>query len=81
MADNDPLYRFKNMENIQTTPEITEIESLYQLWKKNHPGMTRTHFYSWLSAPSMERNLFLQENTRPEYLSVDSVVIIQAKSI
>lgn len=58
-----------------------EIESLYLLWRKNHPGMTKTHFYSWLSVPSVERDLFLQENTRTEYSCIDNVIITQVRSI
>lgn len=63
------------MENIQTTPEILNLEALFQLWIRTHPGVTRAIFLQWLSTPGIERDLFLKENTTVDYVFKNDIII------
>lgn len=67
------------MENIQTAPEILNPEKLYRIWIKNHPGMTKAQFYQFLSFPTIERNIFLKENTQTTPSVHNNIIIIQAQ--
>ena len=46
------------MNNIVTAPQIVDVDSLYEIWRQSYPG-SRAMFYSFLTTPSPERDIFL----------------------
>lgn len=63
------------METIQTTPEILNPDALFDIWIRNHPGMTKAMFLQWLITPCIERDIFLKENAETGYQFHNDIII------
>ena len=65
--------------NIQvvTTPSVDASDLLFAAYKTfaQNNAATRDEFYTFLTTPSPERDVFLNENTEAEYAQVDHIVI------
>lgn len=63
------------METIQTSPEVLNPDALFDIWIRNHPGMTRAMFFQWLTVPGIEQDIFLKENAKTEYQFRNDIII------
>lgn len=62
---------------IVTTPSVAASDLLFAAYKTfaQNDAATRDEFYTFLTTPSQERDVFLSENTQAEYAQVDHIVI------
>ena len=62
---------------VVTTPSVAASDLLFAAYKTfaQNDAATRDEFYTFLTTPSPERDVFLNENTEAEYAQVDHIVI------
>jgi len=44
--------------NIVAAPQMAEVDTFYEIWKRSHTG-SRTTFFKFLTTPSADRDEFL----------------------
>lgn len=65
--------------NIVTSPQITDIDYFYEIWKQTHSG-TRRIFFTFLTTPSADRRSFLcQFDTEILFNGAIASIIFKAK--
>lgn len=67
------------MEKIITTASIEAKDRLFGIYKNQYGAKTRDDFYTFLTTPSPERELFLEMHTIKEMIDTGEVIIINAK--